>query len=795
MRLAVLLAISAGTVAGGGVAAARVPVLAVDVVDMDHGARWRVQREVGGGVARVASGPGLHLLAHGAPAAAELDAAGRAFLDRHAGLFAAPAAQLALVAAREVDPLHSVVVYDQVIDGLPVLGGRVHLLFRGPALVVVSSTAEPAGSAAGPRLGAAAARAAALAGLDAAGVRGQRRVVRETPALWRGERGLRAAWQLEVATAAPLGRWEVVIDGESGAVLRHADLIPHGVVQVTADVVPAQPGGVPVRQAVPRWAPEASLDGRAEVPGGALTVSLEGPLARLTDPVQPIASHSFTVGGGAETEELLWPAEAAPPEQIDAWVWTHRAIEYGRALAPDLDWLSRPLGIHVNFDDGSGFPYCNAFYMPRTFTDEPTHRDIHFFRAGGNAQIECVNTASLAGVVLHEWGHGFHDHLLPAGLGTTFDEVERSISEGVGDYVSATVLDDPVVPIDAIAATTSPTQIDPRLADNQLRYPVDLRTNGFGQADVHWNGQIWAGTFWDLRAALRERHGAVVGTRMADDLHARVLRAGPSWVNAYELAITLDDDDGDPTNGSPHSCEINAAFAAHGLAPDPRPARGSLRLEHDPAAASAGTILAAVSAAPGCGELDPASVELRYLAASGQERAVPMTARAGQFEAALPADAPGGVMSYRIAARTTDGAESTWPAGGGRFGVIVGGGAALAHWDFEDGGAGWTHGAEGEAPSDWEFGPPAGRAGDPDRAASGSLVAGTDLGGAGNGAYDPATMSWLESPPVSCGDCRGLRLRLRRVLSLAAGDVARISVGGTTVWEITGPLQDPGWVD
>src|SRR5690606_16867946 len=112
-----------------------------------------------------------------------------------------------------------------------------------------------------------------------------------------------------------------------------------------------------------------------------------------------------------------------------------------------------------------------------------------------------------------------------------------------------------------------------------------------------------------------------------------------------------------------------------------------------------------------------------------------------------------------------------------------------------DGGAGWNHGSGGAAVSDWEFGAPAGLAGDPDQAAEGAAVAGTDLGRLGNGAYDPGTTTWLESPPVSCGDCAGLTLHIRRVLSLGPGDTARITVGGQVVWEATGALQDPGWID
>src|SRR5690606_34947345 len=122
--------------------------------------------------------------------------------------------------------------------------------------------------------------------------------------------------------------------------------------------------------------------------------------------------------------------------------------------------------------------------------------------------------------------------------------------------------------------------------------------------DIHSNGQIWSGTFWDLRKQLITKYGYPIGVRTADELHAKVLAGSPGWTNAYSLAIALDDNDDNPANGSPNSCEINAAFSAHGLAISPVPGAGSLRFTHDPAAGQAsGTISAQISSAPSCGTL------------------------------------------------------------------------------------------------------------------------------------------------------------------------------------------------
>ena len=781
------------------------PRLQSTALRLDHGAVWRVRRDPAapGQPVRSATGPGLYLVAHPGPDAAELDAVSRGFLDCHAE-FGAVSRDLDLVAVRPVGDLHSVVAYGQRRAGHPVLGARIDLVYRGPALVVVGSTAVPAATptSAGFALDRAAARRAAFAALDQRPGFPARRSVASAQQAWLPDQGgaaLRPVWQLLITAPARVGRWEVLVDAASGQVVRVADLYPREVVQVLAAVDPDDPGGAPVQVAMPSWLTDADPDGRAQETAGPLSVGLSGPLVAIDDGLAATATHDFTVAGQASgIEQLVWPAGAAPQEQLDAWSYAHRAITYGRQVAPDLEWLARPLGVHVNFDDGSGFPYCNAFYLPRTFTDQPTRENIHFFRPGGNDQIQCINTATIPAVVMHEWGHGLHDHLLPAGLSSTFDEVQSSISEGVGDFVAASILDNPVMPTDKIVTAASPTQIPPRMVQNTLAYPGDLQVLGDGTPDVHWNGQIWSGTFWDLRTALEAKYGAITGRFMTDRLHADVLRGSPTWDSAYDLAIALDDDDDDPSNGAPDSCEINEAFAAHGLAPAPVPSRGSLDFHlASPATVEPGDSVQ-LTIVPRCGSFDPASVELRWSVAGGELQSLPMTAAGGgAFSATVPDSVSDGqVIEYQFAARTDDGALATWPADGSLLGAAVGSPTAVASWDFEDGGAGWAHGADSAPADDWEIGAPQGAAGDPDQAASGSAVAGTDLGDTGNGLYDPGvSQTWLESPPVACGDCRGLELRFHRWLALGPGDRAAITVGGQEVWHADGPLQDQAWTE
>lgn len=789
VRAAVAL-VSVAVLSQASPVSARPAVLQRAQLPLDHGVQWRASVDPHTGLSRVASGPGLRLIAHPTPTHAEFDAVARQFLDRHRARFGASAAELVATGTQPVGSRHTAATYRQVVGGLPVLGARVQVMFRGPVAVVVTSSADDRLASGSFVLSAARAEMLASAELDTRQISSARSIVRNERALLPTDQALRSVWHLTIATDAPLGRHEVVIDAETGAVLRYADLIPHGVVQVTGDVAPPEPGAPSVHRALPGWS-DADLDGRAVVDAGALQVSLDGPLVGITDPLQPLATASFTVDGAQSIEQLSWP-QTAPREQLDAWFWAHRAIEYGRQLAPALPWLNRKLGVHINFDDGSADPYCNAFYMPLTY-DEPTSEDIHFFRAGSTGSLDCINTATIAAVVLHEWGHGFHDHLLPDGLAYEYIESQRSISEGVGDYVAASILDDPVVPIDAIVAPNSSATLPPRHADNSLRYPDDLQAG-----NVHWNGQIWAGTFWDLRGLLRSKYGATPGTRMADQLHADVLRASPDWTTMYDLAIAIDDDDDDPTNGSPNSCEINLAFAQHGLLPEsPAPNRDSLRVGHEAELAvdepGDQDIVAQLWALPGCGAVDPASPELHYRLGNGSIRQLAMNQDGDSFRAVIPAVADGSTLNYQIVARSHSGETFTWPQDGW-YSRSIGQSDRLIAWSFESGAEGWTHGADDPTQDDWAIGRPAGMSGDPSTPASGEAIAGTDLGDVGNGVYSGnMTRSWLASPAIDCGDCQDLGLRFRRWIDLAAGDQVRVSVGGTVLWQLDGPVTDIAW--
>src|SRR5690606_10097957 len=86
-----------------------------------------------------------------------------------------------------------------------------------------------------------------------------------------------------------------------------------------------------------------------------------------------------------------------------------------------LPWLDQQIKVTVS--DSSG--QCNAM---------SDGNDIYFY--DGNES--CENTARIADVVYHEVGHSVHNQSLIPGVGL----FEGALSEGISDYLSATITGD-----------------------------------------------------------------------------------------------------------------------------------------------------------------------------------------------------------------------------------------------------------------------------------------------------------------------------------------------------------------
>jgi uncharacterized protein (TIGR03437 family) len=158
-----------------------------------------------------------------------------------------------------------------------------------------------------------------------------------------------------------------------------------------------------------------------------------------------------------------------------------------------------------------------------------------------------------AQVVVHELGHGFTTRVVggPDMVSCLNGIQSAALGEGWSDYLASSYTNDPVQG-GYLAAN----------AEHGVRrysyegYPLTYEAFGnTGSVSPHDDGEIWAGTLWDIRKSL--------GKQTADQLVARALKltsCAPSMIDARDAVIQAD------TNaGAANRAKLWEVFARHGM--------------------------------------------------------------------------------------------------------------------------------------------------------------------------------------------------------------------------------------
>ncbi len=193
---------------------------------------------------------------------------------------------------------------------------------------------------------------------------------------------------------------------------------------------------------------------------------------------------------------------------------------------PGLNETEFPVNVNINSN-------CNAYYNGES---------INFFRSGSG----CSNTA-FSTVVHHEYGH----HLVAmAGSG------QGQYGEGMSDVMGVLITDDPGL---AYGFFSNDCDTPLRTAFNFLQYPCS--------GAIHYCGQLLSGCVWDTRSQLVITNPSNYSDIISNlAINAILLHTGtlinPSITIDY---LTLDDDNGNISDGTPHYREIAAGFGAHNM--------------------------------------------------------------------------------------------------------------------------------------------------------------------------------------------------------------------------------------
>ncbi|MEX2302154.1 MAG: M36 family metallopeptidase [Bryobacterales bacterium] len=156
-------------------------------------------------------------------------------------------------------------------------------------------------------------------------------------------------------------------------------------------------------------------------------------------------------------------------------------------------------------------------------------------------------------VVIHEYAHGVTDRIVggPNSANCLFGMQSGALSEGWSDYFALSYFDDPVA--GEYTANNAERGIRRYAYDrNPLTYE-DLGNEGFR---VHNDGEIWAATLWEIRQAL--------GSATTDQLVINALRLTPCNPHMIDARDAILDADQAAHNGSHHPT-LWTIFARHGM--------------------------------------------------------------------------------------------------------------------------------------------------------------------------------------------------------------------------------------
>ena len=183
---------------------------------------------------------------------------------------------------------------------------------------------------------------------------------------------------------------------------------------------------------------------------------------------------------------------------------------------------------------------CNAYFDGGS---------TNYFLPGGG----CPNTA-YSTIVSHEFGH-WMNVLYNTGNGSD------GMGEGNADVWANYIWDTPVIGQNFFGSGSNI-----RTGLNNTMFCGDCCGGCHGE--VHFDGEVWMGAAWKVRTNLKNTHGTVIGGGIANGLFM-------GWMNSYNQTqirsiietqwMTLNDDDGNISNGAPDFTDIDNGFRAQGF--------------------------------------------------------------------------------------------------------------------------------------------------------------------------------------------------------------------------------------
>jgi cysteine-rich repeat protein len=663
----------------------------------------------------------------GDPAIAER--AARQFLAQHLELLA-PGAREAdfTVVANHIDAGVRSVGFTQTWRGVSVVGGGLGFVFANDRLFAISSAAWPHVTA---------------------------QLATKTTAILPVVRAGAITYQAVGIDDA--GDWRVYRDARGREVARES-LVRHASATLRYNVPVRHPAGARADAAAPLVNLTANGVATTTAANGMFTwggtgaattlTSVTGTQIRITNQAGAPVTSSFTAQpNGTVTWNLATDEEG--DAQLAAYIHASTAKARARIINPSVaTWLDAPFDVFVN-EPG---PACNA---------SATATAMHF----AVKSATCENTARLADVVFHEFGHSLHDNSVIVGMGA----FNAPLSEGLADFYAANLTDDPAVGRGIFFDESPMRDIDPLGIEHTP--PEDF--------DSHVAGLIISGALWDLRKALIKQLGPAAGVARTERVFTGIMQRANAIGTSFVAALIADDDDGNLGNNTPNFCAIERAFGAHGLVPDHVTTRVA------PPWVDGLELTMTVDTPTGTTCTPPAvsAITVTWRIGDGVPSTFDLVPDGATWRGTFPAQPDGTLVLYSIDVTYDDGSLQVFPNNQAdpRYQLFVGNAVPIYCESFNDNPA-WPQ--AGDMGFEWEWGAPVigPAAGDPPGAFTGTNVLGTDL--TGDGKYRPKFHVSTTMPAVTSHTYELVRLQYRRWLTVedASYDQATVRVNNVEVW-------------
>ena len=442
------------------------------------------------------------------------------------------------------------VYYMQTADGLPVYGSRLMVLVRNikdyPAVSATTDLRDVKGYKAPKRLVASEAvalmaaatrlgRGATVSQPELMVYAGTQHELHEPTTALVFEATVGGSWDFE-----SYKKFELIIDAQTGELLHEVNRIMHVDGNVAgmatessgADVCePELPEGMPyAKVTMGSTTAYADANGDFTIGGsGTITSTLDGTWFDSQNQsgsdasLSQSSSNPYFMHNQPNNNEQY-------RAQVNGYLQANIVRDFTLNYAPSFPTI----GTQTSFPVKTGVSgTCNAFY---------DYSSINFYNAGGG----CSNTA-FSVIVHHEYGH----HLVAvAGSG------QGAYGEGMGDVMGVLITGDNQL---ARGFYSNDCVNGIRNAINNHQYPCS--------GEIHDCGQLISGCVWDAVAAMEASYpgqGVDIVANLA--INSIPMHSGDSIDPSITTDwLTLDDDDGDLSNGTPHCAEIIAGFAMHNM--------------------------------------------------------------------------------------------------------------------------------------------------------------------------------------------------------------------------------------